>query len=321
MKFAARLSAVAVVAGASVLLIASPAVAAPWASSQIVNGAYWEFDSDAASFGHVYDATNILLSATHAFGELWVDATEARCETSTADVQTEASGDIVVYCDAEELTPGLWVTVNYRLFSTGDLGRMFYTIENRSGADITVSDFYLYDNFDYADVALTSSGSTGLLAPSDTWSLNSAASGSTVSGSAWALTGNGATTSTGNIPVDFLTQHDFVDLTFEAGSTAYVATFVTVDLPAAPYDAAAETAAFAAATARMTEFNSFSGRLVAGLPADITVLNWGPTSTAEPALAATGTNGTALAAAAAGALVLALGGAGLVLTRRRRVTV
>lgn len=322
MKLSARLSAVAVIAGASVLVIASPAVAAPWASSQVVGGKYWEFNSSAASFGHVYDQAFLLSSATHAFGALYIDGTGVECDESTADVQTEASGDIVVTCEAFEVATGLWATPNYRLFSTGDLGRMFYTIENRTGADISVSDFYHYDNFDYTDNVLTSSGSTTVLAANDTWSINSALSDSTVSGSAWALPGNTATTSTGDPQTNYESFHDFVDLTFEAGSTMYVASYVTTHLPASPFDSADVDAAMVVAAAAMTEFNSFSGRLVSGLPAGITVLNWGAVpGAAAPALADTGVNGTALAFAGTGALVLVLGGVGLVVSRRRRETV
>ena len=322
MKLSARLYAAAAIVGASVLVIATPAIAAPWVSSYVIGGTDWGLRSSGAGIGHTYDEAGNLSSVSHHFGELYIDGNYAWCDEATADLETDAgSGDVVITCDAQEITPGIFVTPSYRLYSTGDLARLFYTIENRTGADITTSDFYLYDNYDYYGQYLSSSGgTTENLSAGDTWVIvTDPTSQTTVAGSVWAQTGNTATTSSGDISSEE-TFHDFVSTTFAAGSTTYVADFVTIHLPADPYDDPAIQAAFTAATDASVEFDTFSGRLIAGLPDGITVLNWGPTAAAAPALANTGVDTAATTAIAAGALLLLAGGAGLVITRRRRAT-
>jgi len=322
MKLSARLSAAAAIVGASVLVIATPAIAAPWVSSYVIGGTDWGLRSSGAGIGHTYDEAGNLSSVSHHFGELYIDGNYAWCDEATADLETDAdSGDVVITCDAQEITPGIFVTPNYRLYSTGDLARLFYTIENRTGADITTSDFYLYDNYDNNGVFKSSTGlTTGVLASDDKWVLTASSAGTTVAGSFWALPGNTASTSSGDILNNFESFHDFVNTTFAAGSTTYVADFVTIHLPLAPYDASDTTVAFDASVAAASEFDTFSGRLVAGLPEGITVLNWGETTPAAPALANTGIDTSASIAVAGGALLLLVGGAGLMISRRRRAT-
>lgn len=322
MKLSARLSAAAAIVGATVLIVAAPAVAAPWVGNYVIGGTDWQLRDNASGIGHTYDEANFLRSVSHRFGALYVDGSAAWCDTATADLEIDAgTGDVIVTCDAQEITPGIFVTPNYRLYSTGDLARLFYTIENRTGADITTSDFYLYDNYDYYGQYLSSSGgTTENLSAGDTWVIvTDPTSQTTVAGSVWAQTGNTATTSSGDISSEE-TFHDFVSTTFAAGSTTYVADFVTIHLPADPFDDPAIQAAFTAATDATVEFDTFSGRLIAGLPEGITVVNWGPTPAAAPALANTGVDTAATTAVAAGALLLLAGGAGLVITRRRRAT-
>lgn len=323
MKLSARLSAAAIIAGATVLIVATPAVASAWVEPQVIGGTEWGLRSSTASIGHTYDEANNLDTTVHRFGALYIDNWVAWCDETTADVQTDAgTGDVVITCDAQESDiTGLFVTPNFRLYSTGDLARMYFTIENRTGAAIDATDFYLYDNYDESDVILSSSGSTASTPPAgDTWAIVSGLSATTVAGSYWSVGGGSSTSTTGDIVDDSELYHNFANKTFPPNSTTYVADFITTHLPAAPFDAAAQTAAFSVASSAASEFDSFSGRLVAGLPADITVLNWGPTAAAvvPPALAATGTDGLAVAAFAGGAIALVLGGVGLMVSRRRR---
>ena len=90
------------------------------------------------------------------------------------------------------------------------------------------------------------------------------------------------------------------------------------DLPVDPFGTDEQLAAFAAASARMGEFDTFTGRLVAGLPEGIAVLNWGATPAPAPALAATGVDTMIYVAAGGGALALTLAGVALVSLRRRQ---
>jgi LPXTG-motif cell wall-anchored protein len=272
MKLSARLSAAAAIVGASVLIVAAPAVAAPWVGTYVIGGTNWQLRDNASGIGHTYDEANFLSSVSHRFGALYVDGSAAWCDTATADLEIDAgTGDVIVTCDAQEITPGIFVTT-----------------ENLSAGD--------------------------------TWVIvTDPTSQTTVAGSVWAQTGNTATTSSGDISSEE-TFHDFVSTTFAAGSTTYVADFVTIHLPADPYDDPAIQAAFTAAADASVEFDTFSGRLIAGLPEGITVLNWGSTTPAAPALADTGFDATGTMAFAAGALLLLAGGAGLVISRRRRAT-
>jgi LPXTG-motif cell wall-anchored protein len=322
MKLSARLSAAAAIVGATVLIVAAPAVAAPWVGNYVIGGTDWQLRDSASGIGHTYDEAHFLSSVSHRFGALYIDGSYAWCDTATANLDTDAgTGDLIATCDAQEITPGIFVTVNYRLYSAGDLARMFYTIENRTGADITASDFYLFDDYDDYGVFASSTGlTTGVLSSDDKWVITAASAGTTVAGSFWALPGNTASTSSGDISVSEETFHDFVNTTFAAGSTTYVADFVTIHLPLAPFDPSDTTVAFDAAVAAASEFDTFSGRLVAGLPEGITVLNWGETTPAAPALANTGIDASASIAAAGGAMLLLVGGAGLMITRRRRIT-
>lgn len=327
-KRSTRLSAVAIIAGACILVIASPAIAAPWTSQVIAGGTTWGIRSDEASIGHTYDLGG-LNTVSHAFGGLHVDAWNAWCDETTAVVSVDVpTGDTIITCDAQETdTIDLFVTPEYRIYASGDLARMFFTIENRAVVDATVIDFYLYDRYDENGKYLSSTGdSTGALIATDTWSVVSGLSGSTVAGSAWALTGNTSTdSSASDIANNYEAYHDFVGKTFAAASTTYVADFVTIHLPVEPWAAADTDVAFAAGVAAASEFNSFSGRLVAGLATDITVLNWGPTTPAvvvpavDPALPATGTDTSTLLFGGIGALVMLLGGIGLIRVRSRRV--
>ena len=322
MKLSARLSAAAAIVGASVLVIAGPVAAAAWTGQVIIGGTEWNLNSSAAGFGHTYDEAGNLDRVNHSFGELYIDGNDVSCDEGTADVETDAgTGDTVITCLEEELIPGLFTTVNYRLYAAGDLARLFYTIENRTGTDITASDFYLYDNYDNNGVFKSSTGlTTGVLASDDKWIITASTAGTTVAGSFWALPGNTASTSSGDILSNYESFHDFVNSTFAAGSTTYVADFVTMHLPLDPYGASETTVAFDASVAAATEFDSFSGRLIAGLPDGITVLNWGETTPAAPALANTGIDASAPIAMAGGALLLMVGGAGLMISRRRRAT-
>ena len=319
MKLSARLSAAAAIVGASVLVIAGPAAAAAWTGQVIIGGTEWNLNSSAAGIGHTYDEANNLDRVNHSFGELYIDGNGVSCDDTTADVETDAgTGDTVITCLEEELIPGLFTTVSYRLYAAGDLARLFYTIENRTGTDITASDFYLYDNYDNNGVFKSSTGgTTGVLTSDDKWVITAGTSATTVAGSFWALPGNTASTSSGDILNNYESFHDFVSSTFAAGSTTYVADFVTIHLPLGS-EASDTTVAFDAAVAAASEFDTFSGRLVAGLPEGITVLNW--TAPAAPALAETGADATASIAVAAGALLLLAGGAGLMISRRRRAT-
>lgn len=296
---------------ALVLVIASPAAAAPWSSTQAISGTEWGLSSAPSAIGQVRDAAALLTSTSQRFGVLTIDTFEAFCDTATAVVDTDAgTGDIVVTCDAQESdSPGLFVTPSYRLYAGGDLARLFYEVENRSLSDITVGDFFLSDTYDDFGNYLSSNGLTnGILSSTDTWIVTSGLADSTVAGSAWAVTGNTATVSSGTVSTG-TTRHDFTSTTFATGSTTHVAAFVSIAFPLSPYSSFEQQDAVLAAASEAVQFDDFSGRLIAGLSHGTVVLNWGTVSTlglGAPAPAA-----TLPATGPDAAMILALGGAGV----------
>ena len=214
---------VAAIVGASVLLLASPAAAYPWpvGDNYDIGGTDWGLRSSGAGIGHTYDTAGSLDRVSHHFSELYLDGNSANCDTVTAVLSIDAgTGDVVITCDAQEVISGLWVTPQFRLYATGDLARLFFTIENRTGAEIDAFSFYFSDNYDTYGLQEASSGETsGILSGADEWVIVSNTSGTTVSASAWAITGDTLMTSSGDIPVDEQTYHNFLATTFAAGST------------------------------------------------------------------------------------------------------
>ncbi|MEQ1738226.1 MAG: hypothetical protein ABL886_17720, partial [Rhodoglobus sp.] len=293
MKKSTRVSVLTLLVTSSLLIAVTPAYADPWSNTVTVGGTEWNVDDDAAAISHTYGGG--LDSTIHRFGGLRISDWGPWCDTATAVMSTDAAtGDVIIMCDAQESLndSGLFVTPQYRLYAGGDLARMFFTIENRSASDITATNFYLIDEYDCYDLNHSSSGGTGYEpAATDTWNMTSQA-GCMVGGTAWAVTGNTSTMTSGHIYDDEEIVHDFVDLVFPAGSTKYVASFAISVTPTSS-DEADALAALATAVAAAPQFDTFSGRLVAGLPAGITVINWGGVA-AAPALAATGSDASAM---------------------------
>lgn len=324
MTIVSRAATTVALGAALVLVIASPAAAAPWSSTQTISGTEWGLSSTPAAIGQVRDTAALLTSTSQRFGVLTIDTFEAFCDTATASVDTDAAtGDILVTCDAQESDSfGLFVTPSYRLYAGGDLARLVYAIENRSLTDITVGDFFLSDTYDDFGNYLSSNGLTnGILSSTDTWIVTSGLADSTVAGSAWAVTGNAATVSSGTVSTG-TTRHDFTAKTFATGSTTHVAAFVSIAFPLSPYSSFEQQDAVLAAASEAVQFDTFSGRLIAGLAHGTTVLNWGTVSTlglGAPAPASTlpptGPDGLtilALGAASVGAIAL-----GVVIGRSR----
>lgn len=139
---------------------------------------------------------------------------------------------------------------------------------------------------------------------------------------AWALTG--AASSEGIVTDSGLPTNtgfnDYGARTIPANGALHIVQFTNMNIPAAPFDSSV--ASLATASTQVSEFASFSGRLVDGLDASIHYIGWGmpmiTTPTAEPVLASTGIDIANTGLLAGGAALVALLGAGVVMVARRR---
>lgn len=326
----------ALIGGAS-----SPAFAAAWTGENVIIGdKTFEINTDFWGVGHVdgWDGSSALGDTfTHESGTLefenpGFDDDGVVCDTTVqaATKTVDAAGNVTVACEADELTlyPGIWVTPELYFYAEGDLVRVFYTIENRSAAGITIDDMRLVDDWDddtdYAEYT-TNIGdfvSEDLVA-ADTamrWqmggyltddSFTTLVADQTLFGSAWRLDGN-TTFGTTDAEMQQSMSHKSIDVVVAAGAKIYVASYATYSYVSTLPEAEA---GYDDMVAFMSLFDSFSGRLLQGLPECIEIANWGPTTC--PALPDTGLDASiAWSIATVGMALLVAGGALIVLRRR-----
>ncbi len=221
------------------------------------------------------------------------------------DAATQANGDIVVTGPVEELE-GLQVTMQFRFYAAGDLVRVLVTYTNPTTAPITVrtgTESTFLDG-DSPAITATSTGDT-TVSTADRWLVgHDGGEGAPVLTMVW----QGPDAPLPADEVDEVGTEGFdletaQDVTFAPGATVHFAYFTAVtgygssEEPPGPTPTPSPTstagaqatvvaddlaAAAASAASAASEFNSFSGRLIAGLPAGANVLNWGVVPTATP---------------------------------------
>jgi LPXTG-motif cell wall-anchored protein len=344
----AAIAAAVVLSAALIGGSSAPAFAASWTGESVeIDNITFEMNTDTWGMAHVYgwSAPNSLGDTfTHESGTLeFVNdgdtSTEGPvCDTAlVAATQTvDAAGNITIACEAVEIEnyPGIWVTPEFYFYAEGDLVRVFYTIENRTAADVTVDEIRLVDDWDddtdYAkyttnvgdlvtDDVLTADTSTRWQVGGYTDDGYVLLSEQAIFGSAWSLAGMTAFASTTADMQQFMT-HSSLDYVIPAGAKVYVASYATytyvgsLELLSNTNPDAAD--GFADMVAFMSVFDSFSGRLTQGLPECIEVANWGSTC-AAPALPDTGLDASIAWSIAAGGALLLVAGAALIVLRRR----
>lgn len=223
------------------------------------------------------------------------------------DYSVAANGDHVVTAPSEEIL-GLQVSVEHRYYAAGDLARVLVTVTNPSEASVTV--------VARTESGFGSNGSTTLVA-------DSTDDGSVTLADDWMVASDNGTwdpviTSAWSHPASGV-RHNLIERSGEHGSTDVLETAAEITVPAGAtvrlayfsalygYDEAVEKAelgeglaatiiaddyatAAATATTAAAEFDTFAGRLVAGLAPGTVVLNWGtvPAAPAGPATPVTG---------------------------------
>lgn len=273
------------------------------------------------------------------------------CETSTLTVVAD---DEVVSCDQTVTTPwGLSITSDVRVLAPGDLARMTFYITNTTAAPVVLGYDYSWDygtssghvRSSEPTVVQDTGGNEGLLGASDVWSYN-LGDRSLNTGVAWGLTGQpllGTNSVHNGYDVARVELLPAAGATIAAGETVAIAFFHKVQEPVftlqpdsapasaespvestddvAPMPVPAPASSHEAETPAsfMAEFASFSGRLLRGIPADISVGNWQPVATDDAELADTGAGIDEQLLM--GGIAAALLGTGAALIAIRRVTV
>jgi len=246
------------------------------------------------------------------FFEVWVGDEaygQPTCGVDTCsyvvDVTT-AGGDVIVQAPPQTMS-GLQVAVQHRYYANGDLGRALVSYTNPGATAVAVGTG-VFSNYGSDDATTLEADFTGdaAVTAADRWIVT----GDTgfydpVLSTVWwgpqaslppaeALLGDG----TGDYYLD--ESWAGFNVTVQPGQTVYLAFFtgiygwldaaVASDVVAPDGGLAADAVvadsydnAVVAATAAAAEFNTFSGRLVAGIPAGAPVLNWGTVGGAAPA--------------------------------------
>lgn len=252
------------------------------------------------------------------------------CTTNSSDIDlTTDDDDLVITCLENWSvlpTPDVEVNGEIRIFGpNGALVRYTLEIQNLSSSDITDFEVATYTNWGSdGDIwAYQNYDSAVLAVPAPDLSTNAAALQTVDSN--WVVN---YSDDDGSVNVDlvetnsdtFRTRTDV--FTVGAGETVHLVYFngwdpaTLIELGYVQFYAATgdEDLASAAVADAAEEFDSFSGRLTRGLPADANVLNWAPAPDAE-GLAATGSDNVSMWA---GLALLVAGVAGRIIRRRVR---
>jgi hypothetical protein len=345
---------------ATLAFVSTPAFAAPFDDDQIINGLSIELDSDAANFAHVYewDAVNLDslgYSTAHAAGEInFIDSTGTTtsgvCIEETAVLTEETDGDVVISCEANQMTgefQGLTVEPEYRLYNLTTpnivMARMLYSLTNTTSSDITVPRIrveYGWDEYDSDWNMLTNNGTvieeTALSGTSTRWISTAAYTGgnvdpdSTTFGAAWRADGNSYFTSyDDDVVSDDYISPETENVVVPANSTvmfAFFAVYGSAGQGATPQETSAFMTALEAQFAVFNQAFTSSSILAKGIPNGANVLNWGvlapapsPSPSTAPAasLAKTGAEVDWLLI---GSLIAVVAGAGLFALGRGRRT-
>jgi len=282
-----------------------------------VGEASWQFDRYGFAYG--WDSANTFLPLQGEKGRIYypmefffksVDHDNyilcgfSGNDYSLAVKTTQANGDIVLTCPEYEINQnvGIFAQLKFRIYKTeknGWLIREEAIITNRTNLPYNLSALgsyqyisgYVYGNSDDS-VFLTSSSETltpKTLGNRDSWFISSFTDGSSVTQTtAWAKTNSTETEDIINTAQqqnnDYIVN-DYGSRSVPASGALHFVQYTNMNIPS-PSSATS----LASAKLQVAEFNTFSGRLTAGLDADTYYLGWGYPQTAPavitPALVA-----------------------------------
>lgn len=318
------------------MMPAAASAAAPWSTLAESDNYRWFF-TRALDF---YDSTDegdtfngqFYYSAVLRFGAPAGPGTESSSNWCTDPITpgtvTTVGADTVVTCAPYTIGvgqpgAGLTVTVEIRILHALDVLRLFYTVENSTGSDITVPTIatdITWENDAYFGVS--SSGVTGdgtsafVLGSEDTWVITADDTDVIPSAVIWAAADNPTFTVGGDSDYIFA---EVGATSFGAGESQYYAHFLQMETPSAVSDVARQTAIDDLASSLTERYQSLSAALSVGMPPGVDVVGWRSGASPEPeSLANTGPDD----AVVAGSAVLAALFATLALiarkTRRQR---
>lgn len=330
-KIPSRVALSFLAAAAIVVGVSAPAHAADptidGAGIITIGDAHWQMDQYGLAYGwdaaDVYDLDGYLYYPAEFYSDDYLYCGPSGPPVD-GTVTVEANGDLTVACPAGPWgSTGLVATLTIRFYAesaSGYLARQFVTISNPTGAEVVVDpagfDSYYYDGYTgtQGTPGFGTSSSSNTLQPTDTWYVSVDPTGaSVVETQAWARTGS--TSGHTADSASFLVTYSAADSTFAPGETKYFVNFTNMVIPTAQTPEAAAVA-LDISLEQTSEFASFSGRLLTGLPEGITAIGWGSTPV-TPALANTGSEVSArivLFGSTAGILALA---GGLLVARSR----
>lgn len=352
----------AAVVGAAALLTfaaAAPAHAEPWDGNDFIFGlGEWEIEYNNFSIDDVYlvypDDSTQYTDIWDGMGQQSINSTAAGldyetvyCDTA-ADVditEDDATGDLLITCVADNpafADADLTVVSQFRIFAASDLIRVTTWITNEGAADVVIDGVEFYTDFGSSGELWGYQGQDDSILAVPAVEDETARDALNGAGAQWAVhyeeydaPGGLAWGSAGAEAAATLTTlsgDEYVAevgaFTIPAGETRAAAYFALwnpatlIELDYTNEEGPVQVAAADALVPAMAEFDSFSGRLTAGLEGS-TVVNWvagdapvTPVDPAKPQLAATGVD--ASVAVSAGLALLVLGGLATVVAVRRR---
>jgi len=328
-----KLAVVGSVVTAAMLFAAQPASAAVDFSSDewTVGGVEYEIDGG-GGYRYVSTPTFSNYSWYSEYGIYFYGggfstfADAGPCEEATANAVTESNGDVVITCEAAQMSPtDVWFTHSYRMYADQMLARHTFTLDNRGTTTLTgLNDSLNTVDWELDNDALQASSgnptSCASLTSSDNWVMGANASDSTIAGYAWQAKGGTAFDFGGNDCTGGGNSAPFVKAELAAGEKVTYMTFVATGEPAGS-TAGDMTTAFEAYKAQMASFDELNDTLCRGIDDGTVIEGWGTcgAAAADSALPDTGVSApTAIALGAAGAGLLMAGIVTLIALRRRQ---
>ncbi len=319
-------------------LLFTPAAAnaaAPWSTDYYSDNYLW-ISSNGLDFYNTTDEVDTFASQFYKSGLLRLSDGAASEESSggwctdpiTPGTVQFVGADTIITCAPHTIGvgqsgAGLTGTVEIRILHDIDVMRLFFTVENSTGSDITVP--VVYSNVQWEDTAdngVSSSGASGdgtsefTLGSEDTWVITTDDSGNMPSAVVWAAAGDTTFTVSGDSgDIDIRVAEA---TTFEAGASRYYANFLQMETPTAQTDTAMNAAIADLADSLATRYTALTAELSVGMPAGIDVEGWTSSSPDSEPLAKTGSDGAVLAGSAVLAALLATLAVVARKTRRQR---
>ncbi|MDH6181599.1 hypothetical protein M2152_001781 [Microbacteriaceae bacterium SG_E_30_P1] len=363
MKSIAAIATAIGVAGIMTVAVAAPANAEPWDGSGVEFGlGYWDYESydvsindvdlitgpDSEEYTDIWDGMGYTYIDSASLG---LDFESVYCDPEdTVDVSTDAAtGDLLFVCASSNedfADAGLVVVSEVRIYAASDLVRVTTFLYNDTDAEVTIDEVEFYTDFGSSGQLWGYQGQDDSILPVPAAEDTTSSDALAAAGARWAVHYNnydapggvawGSSDAAAPATLNYIDGDEYdasvSSFTIPAGDVRAVSYFalwnpaLLIELGYTNEESGVQEQAADALVPAMAEFDTFSGRLTAGLEG-VSVVNWGqvqpnpapvPVPQPEaPKLAATGSEGAMGIAGIAGVLVLLGAGAVAVGIRRR----